>query len=209
MQQRLSCFVMSSPVSAWLSLASSPAICGLCRHRHTCRPTRAWIESVPVRIGSYACFRHFSHVPHSSFAWSRRVIRSFQLKILQYRHTRNCGQERMMTIEKAREARRNFHVGERMEHGTFSIASAEERRRGIVEPSFCREANAVFESNRNRKARSARFHGGDDHRFHASGCDQRKTTRPSNLLSTSFALEGDRHWSQAQDQMVRARSQGS
>ena len=30
-----------------------------------------------------------------------------------------------MTNEKAREARRNFYVGERKEHGTFSIASAE------------------------------------------------------------------------------------
>ena len=30
-----------------------------------------------------------------------------------------------MTIEKAREARRTFYVGESKEHGTFSIASAE------------------------------------------------------------------------------------
>ena len=77
-----------------------------------------------------------------------------------------------MTIEKASEARRNFYVGE---HGTFSIASAEasplhgelsqppECRRSIVEPSVCRGANAVFESNRNRVARSARSWGGDDH----------------------------------------------
>ena len=32
--------------------------------------------------------------------------------------------ERTMTTEKAREARRNFHVGESKEHGTCSIASA-------------------------------------------------------------------------------------
>ena len=71
--------------------------------------------------------------------------------------------ERTMTMEKAREARRNFYVGESKEHCTFSIASADasplhgeflsqstERRRSIVEPSFCRGANAVFERNRNR-----------------------------------------------------------
>ena len=33
--------------------------------------------------------------------------------------------ERTMTIEKVREARRNFYVGRSQEHRTFSIASAE------------------------------------------------------------------------------------
>ena len=33
--------------------------------------------------------------------------------------------ERTMNIQKAREERRSFYVGERQEHGTFSIASAE------------------------------------------------------------------------------------
>ena len=61
--------------------------------------------------------------------------------------------ETTMTIEKAREARRNFNVGESKEHGTFSIASAEAspllgefsvagmptKSRGS---SFCRGANA-------------------------------------------------------------------
>ena len=37
------------------------------------------------------------------------------------------------------------------------LPQSTERRRGILEPPFCRRANAVFESNRNRMARSARF----------------------------------------------------
>ena len=91
--------------------------------------------------------------------------------------------ERTMNIQKAREVRRNYYVGGCQEHGTFSIASAEastlhgeilsqstERRRGILEPPFCRRTNAVFESNRNRMARSTRFQGGDHHRLRASGC---------------------------------------
>ena len=98
--------------------------------------------------------------------------------------------ERTMNIQKAREERRNFYVGGSQEHGTFSIASAKasplrgeflpqstERRRGILEPPFCRRANAVFEGNRNRMARSTRFQGGDNQRFHACKRDQRETTR--------------------------------
>ena len=86
-----------------------------------------------------------------------------------YRRWIPTEEERTMTIEKAREERRNFYVEESKEYGTFSIASAEasptrrilsqstERRRGVAEPSFCRGANTVFESNRNRMARSTRF----------------------------------------------------
>ena len=64
--------------------------------------------------------------------------------------------ERTMNIQKAREVRRNYYVGGSQEHGTFSIASAEastlhveilfqstERRRGILEPPFCRRTNAI------------------------------------------------------------------
>ena len=49
-----------------------------------------------------------------------------------------------------------------------------ERRRGIPETPFCRRTNVVFEGNRDRMARSTQFQGGDHHRLHASGCDQRK-----------------------------------
>ena len=55
------------------------------------------------------------------------------------------------------------------------LPQSTERRCGILETPFCRRANAIFESNRNRMARSTRFQGSDHHRFHASGCDQRKT----------------------------------
>ena len=65
--------------------------------------------------------------------------------------------EERMTIEKAREPRRNFHVGESKEHETSSIASAEasplqgripsqpsECRRGLVETSVCRGSATLF-----------------------------------------------------------------
>ena len=55
------------------------------------------------------------------------------------------------------------------EHTAWRILlQSTEGRRGILETSFCRRANAVFERNRNRMARSTRFQGG------ASECDQRK-----------------------------------
>ena len=74
-----------------------------------------------------------------------------------------------MTLEEAREARRNLYVGEKSGNKeTFTIASAEasplawrnlsqptECRRGAVETSGCRGSHAVLESSRNRVARSA------------------------------------------------------
>ena len=124
--------------------------------------------------------------------------------------------ERTMTIEKAREARRNFYAGESQEHGTFSIASAEA---SPLQGEFYlsrRNAHEVSWNHLSRKAqflkaietewqRGARLQGGDDHRLHTNGCDLRETTRPSNFVSTCFALEGDRHWLQGQGRMVRER----
>ena len=95
--------------------------------------------------------------------------------------------ERTMNNQEAREERGSFYVGESKEFGTFfecvgrgeraawRILSSTERRRGILETPFCRRANAIFECNRNRMARSTRFQGCDDHRSCASGRDQRKT----------------------------------
>ena len=78
---------MSPPVSVWLSLASSLAICGLfLPDRHTCRPTRAWFESSlfawVLSLAFVTCCIALLLSFHG--AWSRRVIRSFQLKVLQY-----------------------------------------------------------------------------------------------------------------------------
>ena len=62
----------------------SCAVCS-CRHRHLCRPPHAWFEPVPVRIGSQPCFFVTSCIalllPFHG-AWSRIVLRPFQLKIL-------------------------------------------------------------------------------------------------------------------------------
>ena len=69
--------------------------------------------------------------------------------------------EGTMTFEKAREERRNFYVGEIMDHGTFPITSAEASpnfENFISDDgsptSFCRRTNAFLESNRNRMATS-------------------------------------------------------
>ena len=48
--------VMSPPVSAWLSLASSPAICGRSR---SCLSAAVHVDSLP-------CFHHFLRRPHPS-----------------------------------------------------------------------------------------------------------------------------------------------
>ena len=121
--------------------------------------------------------------------------------------------ERTMNIQKAREERRSFYVGESKEHGTFSIASAEASllhrefylsRRNADEVSW----NHLSAEERTQFSKAIEWQGVLDfkavgHRFHASGCDQKKTTRPSDLLSTCPTLEGDRHWSQGQGQMVQ------
>ena len=78
---------MSPPVSAWLSLASSSAICGRSLSSPSlCRPIRAWSGSVPVRLGSLPCFHPFLRRLLRPFngAWSRRVACSFQLKVYQH-----------------------------------------------------------------------------------------------------------------------------
>ena len=96
--------------------------------------------------------------------------------------------ERTMNIRKAREERRSFYVGAKarntepfrlrrprqahcMENFYLSRRNADE----VSWKPFCRRANAVFESNRNRMARSARFQGGDHHTLRSSGCDKRQT----------------------------------
>ena len=76
-------------------------------------------------------------------------------------------EERTMNIQKAREEKRSFYVGDRKKHGTFSIASAEASllhrefylsRRNADEVSWnhlsAEEQTQFFESNRNRMARS-------------------------------------------------------
>ena len=122
--------------------------------------------------------------------------------------------ERTMTMEKAREARRNFYVGESKEHETFSIASAEasplqgesylSRRNAdeVLWKHLSVEERTQLESIRKTVARSAWFQGGDDHRLCAGGRDQGKTPRPSDLLAACFELEGDRHRVQGQGQMA-------
>ena len=80
-------------------------------------------------------------------------------------------------LRRRRPGRRNLFdcVGRGKHVAWIILPQSTERRRGILETPFCPGANAVFESNRNRMARSTRFQGSDLHRFHASGCDQRKT----------------------------------
>ena len=112
-----------------------------------------------------------------------------------------------MTIEKAREARRNFHVGESKEHGTCSIASAEARPLawiifisvdGIADEVSWNHISAE-ERTQFSKAIETEWQGVLDFKAVTiidptqSKCDQRKTTRPSDLLSTCSALKGDRH----------------
>ena len=88
-----------------------------------------------------------------------------------------------MNIQKAREERRIFYVGENKEYGTFSIAPTEASAHCMdnftsvdgTPTRYPGNTNAVFESNRNRMARSARFQGGNHHRLRASGCDKRHT----------------------------------
>ena len=116
--------------------------------------------------------------------------------------------ERTMNIQKAREERRSFHVGggetklpRRRKQGRWNLfdcvgqgkhaariilSQPTERRRGILEPPFCLRTNAVFESNRNRMARSTRFQSGDHHRLHASGCDERKHSE--RVISSRLVL---------------------
>ena len=79
-------FVMSPPLSAWLShyrrhLPS--AVCPSWRHRHSCRPNRARFDAVLVHIDSLPCLRHFLRWPHSSTAHGLAEWFSFQLKNLQ------------------------------------------------------------------------------------------------------------------------------
>ena len=80
-------FVMSPLVSAWLSLASSLAIYGLSLPSPSpCRPAHAWIESVLVGLvfSLASVISCIALILPFHGAWSRRVIRSFRLKILQY-----------------------------------------------------------------------------------------------------------------------------
>ena len=91
-------------------------------------------------------------------------------------HPEGKGEETKL-LRRGKQGTRNLFdwVG-RDEHATWKIlAQSTERRRGILEPPFCRRANAFFESNRNRMVRSTRFQGGDHHRPRASGCEKRKT----------------------------------
>ena len=94
--------------------------------------------------------------------------------------------ERTMNIHKAREERRNFYVGGSQERGTFSSASAEAStlhgefyliRRNADEVSW--KHLSVKEQTQFSKAIETEWQGVLDFkavtRFHASGCDQRKT----------------------------------
>ena len=91
-------------------------------------------------------------------------------------HPESKGEETKLLRRRKPGTRNLFDCVGRGGHTAWIILpQSTERRRGILETLFCRRANAIFESNRNRMARSTRFQGGDHHRLHASGCDERKT----------------------------------
>ena len=89
-------------------------------------------------------------------------------------HPQGKGGETKVVRQKKPGTRNLFDCVARGEHAAWIILfQPTERRRGILEPPFCRRANAVFESNRNRMVRSTRFQGGDHHRLRASGHRER------------------------------------
>ena len=121
--------------------------------------------------------------------------------------------ERTMNIQKGGETKllrrrkpgtRNLFdcVGQGEHTAWIILSQSTERRRGILETPFCRRANAVFESDRNRMARSTRFQGGDNHRLHASGCDQRKHSE--RVISSRLVLR----WKETGAAVVAAREMG-
>ena len=125
--------------------------------------------------------------------------------------------ERTMNIQKAREERRSFYVGESKEHGTFSIASAEAStlhgefflsRRNAYEVSW--KHLSAEEQTQFSKAIETEWQGVLDFMavtiIHSSQEDViREKHSERVILSPCRSMEGDRHRIQGQGQMVRAR----
>ena len=149
-------------------LACEKGSAALSRSRTCCVPrnvTHAWQEVEQTFIGERLYVNMTEEGPSGEYIMTMQRDR-------QGRWMPTKG-ERTTNIQKVREERRSFYVGESKEHRPFSIASAEA---SSLHGEVClSRRNAVFESNRNRMAMGARFQGCDDHRSHASGCDLRKT----------------------------------
>ena len=97
--------------------------------------------------------------PRTGSRWRNHVGRcQDELRQVNPLHPESKGGETKL-LRRGKQGTRNlFDCVGRGEHTAWRILPQfTERRRGILEPPFCRRANAVFESNRNRMARSARF----------------------------------------------------
>ena len=125
-----------------------------------------------------------------------------------------------MNIQKAREERRSFHVGESKEHGTFSIASASASqlqgefylsRRNADEVSW--KHLSAEDRTQFSKAIENEWQGVLDFKavtiINPTQADVIREKQRERVISCRLALERDRHRIQGQGKMVRARVQGS